>query len=588
MHNIGSPPAPTPRVHRPLRALAAIASLFAPPWTLGAPPDSGVLLETVKPVPALPPKPIGELIQGAPVIRPALAADSGLRVHLTAVRFSGVTVIPLPLLQNLVKPYVGRELSFADLDELAGRVTKLYRDRGYFIARAYLPQQELRDGNVEILVLEGHIGKVTAHYTTAGPRIADPVLTGIVKDTLSDRRPVTVPDLERAMLIENDLPNVLAHATLVPGSSVGTSDLVLEATQSGWFTQDTVEADNAGSRYSGAGRFGGSVNLASPAGIGDLLSARALTSFTGFDYGRLSWTTPVTYTGLKVGVSGTYTDYKLRGPLSPLDDHGDANIASLFSVYPIVRARMFNLYQTTTLETKALEDYSVAGQLANKRINVASLALSGDETDSFYGGGLSTFAITLGVGHLALLSGAADVAADATTAHAAGSYEKLEINALRQQRIAENWVLFGSLTAQLASKNLDSSESLSFGGPSGVRAYPVGEAPADEGVLATLELRYNLPMVTALGAIQGQLFVDHGDVILHKSPWASYIASMDPNRYQLTAAGIGANLYRERSLLVSAQVAHKVGSNPDPGIGAVDADGRDSSIRFWLQAVKYW
>jgi hemolysin activation/secretion protein len=565
--------------------LLATRAIAAPPQ---APPDAGVLLETVKPAPALPPKPVGELIKGVPEARPALKADPGMRVRVTKVRFSGVTAVPLPLLEEVARPDIGNELSFDQLDALAGRVTKLYRDRGFFIARAYLPQQELKDGSIEILVLEGQIGKVQVKYTTVGPTISDPTMAGIVTDALPGEKPVTVAQLERAILLENDLPNVSAHATLVPGATVGTSDLVLEANQSGWFSQDTIEADNAGSRYSGAGRLGGSVNVASLAGIGDLLSARALTSFTGFNYGRLAWMAPVTHTGLKLGVSGTYTNYKLGGPLEPLDDHGDANVFSLYAVYPMVRARMFNLYQTTTLETKALRDESVVGQLANKRINVASLGLTGNETDGWYGGGLSTFGATVGFGHLALLNGAADVAADAATAQTAGSYHKFTLQALRQQRLADNWVLYGSVNAQFTSTNLDSSESFSFGGPSGVRAYPTGEAPADAGVLSTLELRYNVPMMTPLGALQGQLFVDHGNVTMHKEPWASYVVSGAPNKYDLTAAGLGVNLYRENSLLVSAAAAHKIGSNPNPGLAGVDADGRSSDTRFWLQAVKYW
>ena len=552
------------------------------------PPDSGVILETVKPAPTLPPKPVGELIRGVPEVRPALASTPGLRIVLKQVRFSGVTAMRLSRLQDVVRPEIGKELSFDDLDALAARVTKLYRDHGYFIARAYLPQQELHDGIVEILVLEGHIGKVDVKYQTAGPRISASELAGFVQDALPPSKPVTVAELERALLLENDLPNLVARATLVPGSTVGTSDLVLEATQSGWFTQDTLEADNAGSRYTGPGRYGGSVNVASPAGLGDLLSLRGLTSFAGFNYGRLSWTTPVTETGLRLGASATYTNYKLGSALEPLDDHGDANVFSLFSVYPIIRSRMFNLYQTTTLETKALRDESAEGELANKRINVASLAISGDETDAWNGGGLTTFGVTAGLGHLTLRSGAADVAADATTANTAGSYRKLLLQAMRQQRLIGNWVLYGSVTAQFASKNLDTSESLSVGGPTGVRAYPVGEAPADAGVLSTLELRYNAPTITPFGALQGQLFFDRGDVTLHKNVWESYLVSGAPDKYDLNSVGVGVNLYKESSFLITASVAHKIGSNPDPGVDGVDADGRHLSTRFWLQAVKYW
>jgi hemolysin activation/secretion protein len=564
---------------------SSAAAVTPPPVT---PPDSGVLLETVKPIPALPPKQVGELIKGAPEMRPALKGDPGIRIRVTKVRFSGVTAMPLSMLEDVVRPDIGQELSFEQLDAMTARVTKLYRDRGFFIARAYLPQQELKDGSIEILVLEGHRAKVQVKYTTAGPKIAESVLAGFVEHALPTDQPVTVSRLERAVLLENDLPNVTAHATIVPGASVGTSDVVLEANQNGRFTQDTIEVDNAGSRYSGADRLGGSANVASLAGIGDLLSARVLTSFDGFNYGRLAWTAPVASTGLKLGISGTYTDYKLGGPLKPLDDHGSADVFGVYAVYPVVRSRSFDLYQTTTFETKALKDDSVAGELADKRINVASLALSGDESDGLNGGGLSGFGITVGFGHLSLLNGAADVAADAATAQTAGSYRKLSVQAMRQQRLVGDFVLYGSVSAQFASKNLDSSESFSFGGPSGVRAYPTGEAPADAGVLATLELRYNVPVRTPAGVLQAQLFVDHGSVTLHKDPWDAYAISGAPDKYDLNAAGIGLNLYRENSLLVTATAAHKIGSNPNPGENGVDADGRDSSTRFWLQAIKYW
>jgi len=566
------------------------AAIAAPPVSPPPPPppDSGVLLESVKPVPKLPPKETGNLIQAPPEARPALQPDTSLRVTLKSIRFSGVTKFSDAEMQALVKGDIGRELTFADLDAMTARVTKFYRDHGYFIARAYLPQQNLGEGTLEILVLEGHIGKVDVKYNTAGPDISRSLLRGLVQDAVPASDPVTVGALERGMLLENDIPNMTARATLIPGASVGTADLVLEANEGGWFNHDTIEADNAGSRYSGTGRLGGSANLVSPAGLGDLLSLRALTSFDGFNYGRLSWSTPVTATGLKLGLSGTYTNYKLGGPLEPLDDHGSARVFSVFSVYPIIRSRFFDLYETNTYEYKSLYDSAVTGTISHRKINVVSLGLNGDETDTWNGGGLTTFSGTLAFGHLGLLADGADAAADATTARTAGSYRKVLLSGARQQHLVGNLTVFGSVSGQYASKNLDSAESFTFGGPAGVRAYPVGEAPADEGVLSTLELRYNMMAPAHLGSLQYQLFYDNGQVRLHRSPWATYESSGAPNRYHLSSAGVGANLYREDSLLVTAAVAHKIGSNPDPGLNDADADGRHESVRFWLQAVKYW
>ncbi|MEX7419262.1 ShlB/FhaC/HecB family hemolysin secretion/activation protein, partial [Pseudomonas aeruginosa] len=76
--------------------------------------------------------------------------------------------------------------------------------------------------------------------------------------------------------------------TLSPGTAVGTSDLLVAITP-GQSITGSVEADNAGNRYTGAYRVGGVVNWNNPTGSGDVLSLRALTSFPGLAYGRASY-----------------------------------------------------------------------------------------------------------------------------------------------------------------------------------------------------------------------------------------------------------------------------------------------------------
>jgi hemolysin activation/secretion protein len=198
--------------------MSARLAIAAPPATPPPPPppDSGVLLDTVKPVPKLPPKGTGNLFQAPAEARPAMQPDTSLRVTLKSVRFSGVTKFSDAEMQALVKSDIGRELTFADLEAMTARVTKFYRDRGYFIARAYLPQQNLGEGTLEILVLEGHIGNVDVKYHSAGPDISRGLLRGLVQDAVPPSKPVTVNGLERGMLLENDLPNMTARATSKP------------------------------------------------------------------------------------------------------------------------------------------------------------------------------------------------------------------------------------------------------------------------------------------------------------------------------------------------------------------------------------
>jgi predicted porin len=88
-----------------------------------------------------------------------------------------------------------------------------------------------------------------------------------------------------------------------------------------------------------------------------------------------------------------------------------------------------------------------------------------------------------------------------------------------------------------------------------VRAYPVGEAAGDEGVLGRLELRKYLG--TFNGAIvEGALFADAGRVTVNKNPW-------DESENHLTryGYGVGVNVYH-RELVMNASLAFSPGDNP--------------------------
>jgi hemolysin activation/secretion protein len=129
----------------------------------------------------------------------------------------------------------------------------------------------------------------------------------------------------------------------------------------------------------------------------------------------------------------------------------------------------------------------------------------------------------------------------------------------------------------MASQNLDVSEKMALGGMNGVRAYPEGEAAADEGYLLTLEVRQQwLGLAPASGQVHLAAFVDAGVVKLNHSPWAS-----TPTHRHLSGAGVGVYWTQTRDFSVKAFYARKLG-NAD----AVSAP--DRSGRFWIQGVKYF
>jgi hemolysin activation/secretion protein len=167
---------------------------------------------------------------------------------------------------------------------------------------------------------------------------------------------------------------------------------------------------------------------------------------------------------------------------------------------------------------------------------------------------------------------------DAATAQSDGHYSKLIFNVSRLQWLNSSVSLSAALNGQIASKNLDVSEKMELGGMYGVRAYPEGEAYADQGYVLTLEARYQLGKFSERQTGQVQLigFIDTGSVDTNRNPW-----TVGPNRRTLSGAGVGVNWSDTNNYMVRAYYAVKLGD--EAATSAPDKAGR-----FWIQAVKYF
>ena len=127
----------------PIRLLAtpALAMLFGQPFIAHgqAVPNAGqILRELRQPAnPGIIPQPRAT-VEGEPV--PPSPQDD-ISVTVTAFEISGNTVVSNNDLQDLLADLQGRRLSLAELKGATGRITSLYRARGYPVARAYLPAQ---------------------------------------------------------------------------------------------------------------------------------------------------------------------------------------------------------------------------------------------------------------------------------------------------------------------------------------------------------------------------------------------------------------------------------------------------------------
>lgn len=533
------------------------------------PPDSGRQMQQIPPAPVLQ-KTIPK-IKIEPRSTPATPQTNSVKIIVNTLRVSGAQAYSEADLLAISGFRPGSELSLADLRGMAAKIADYYHRNGYFVAQAYLPAQDIKDGSVTIAVIDGQYGQITLHNQS---KLSNNLANGIL-DGIHSGDPVTSEPLENRLLMLSDLPGVKVKSTLVPGASPGLSDLVVDLTP-GPLVTGSVDADNAGNRYTGEYRVGATVNLNNLAGLGDVASLRVLTAGSGLNYARASY--QMQFGKARAGVAYSVMGYKLGREFEPLGANGTVKIASIFGNYPLIRSRNNNLYAGLAYDDKTFQDrVDLNSTVIDKKAQVLMPSLYGDERDGLGGGGVSSYSLTWFTGNIDIQTPAAR-AIDAQTAHSNDHFNKLGFTAMRLQRVTDSVSLYAAINGQFAGKNLDSSEKMELGGMYAVRAYPEGEAYADEGYVLNLEARLALPKWVK--AIPGQMqligFVDTGSVRTHKNPWTD-----GPNSRTLSGAGFGVSWAESNNFMVRAYYAHKIGNE-------IATSAPDRSGRFWIQAVKYF
>ncbi len=555
-------------------AAAALAFALAVPCLAatpaGTPPSAGTVLQNLPQVPPRAAATIPELrVQRAPT--EAGPADS-TQIPVTALSIEGNTLFSAAELINAAefKPGI---LTLSQLRAVTGRMTDAYHSAGYFLAQVIIPAQDIDParGTVVVRVLEGRYGAVQVRNKSA---LHDFVVTGQLGSAVAPGEVIAAPSLERGLLLMADLPGVDVQSTLTPGQQVGTSDLLVDVADTRR-VQGSLDVDNEGNTYTGRTRVGGTLQANELLGIGDQFAARVFGATDGdLQSARVSY--DVSAGPGRAGVAYTHMRYWLGGFYEALKATGVGDVSSAYLSWPLLRARTANVTALADFDHKYFRDDQRTAQLRSaKTANVFSLGVSGSVQDSLGAGGITTFGLTDFAGRLVLPDPAAR-AADFSTARTDGGYNKLTFSGSRLQRLDASWSLYASVNGQRANKNLDVSEKMELGGVNAVRAYPEGEAYGDQGAVASVEARLDLPQWD-LAQTQPQLvaFVDGGRVYADRNNWTHV-----PDRRTLGGAGLALNLFSERNFVAKLSWAHKVDSGPAQS-------QKDAPSRVWVQLVKY-
>ncbi|MBX3665042.1 MAG: ShlB/FhaC/HecB family hemolysin secretion/activation protein [Burkholderiales bacterium] len=507
--------------------------------------------------------PVPEVRQ--PVDVPPPVEDAS-RFVLAALRIDGASVYGTAELLPLYEEFLSREIGYRELQEIARRITAKYRGDGYILSRAVVPEQSVEAGTVRLRVVEGFIDAVRIEGRTFGD---DAVLWRYL-EKIRASRPLRAADLERYLLLANDLPGMSARVLLSASPDVqGASDLTLLVQQSR--ADGYAGVDNRGTRYVGPYQFQGGAGLN---------SLQGRTRFRGvlgsqtdeLRFGELSQDIPLGAEGAQLTVSGRRILSEPGFTLAPLQFQSNSTSGDVVLSYPAIRSRRENLRLSGTFGYRDSETTVLGTAFSRDRSSVLRFGGAYDYVDRYLGINQVEFELSRG---LNILGATRTGSSGLSRSNGRSDFSKATFQAGRLQRLTTGWDLLASASGQVADGPLLVSEEFPVGGGSYGRAYDSSEIAGDAGISAKLELRYSLSPALFSGPLRSAQvfgFYDAGR-IWNRAPTAG-----EQRDASLASAGLGARMALREGVFVSLELAFPL-TRP---VAALGGNGSNPRVFFSL------
>ncbi len=500
-----------------------------------------------------------------------LPENLGIKVNVSSLKFTGNKNVSDAVLSNLLKEYLGQSLGIKELNQMAALVTSYYRQHGFMLAQAYLPEQDINQNALEIAVIEGYLGELRLN---AKGKLDEAFLKKIAAHDLASKDAIKESNLVRNITLINSLPGLKAASQMSPGQEVGYSDIDIEVEAlpriSGFLAADTF-----GNRFTGREVLSAGLFLNNLAGRGDRLSLNLRASNHEGQRGiQLGYLLPVHESGTILNLNAGYFDYRLGGEFSALGAKGDSTYLSAFLDQPILRSRQGNLTSRIGLSYKDISDDVSAFALKNHRdINAIELGLFGDWRDERLGG-LNQLGVNLKLADVNFKNDPAK-SSDETGADTAGNFIKYNVFISRLQPLSAAYNLSLRGEYQGANKNLDSTEKLAIGGINRWREF--GELPtsSDRGFILGAELRRAISKVSGLASflptveVSPYVFFDYGRGVINHN------ALSDSNHVKSSHYGVGVDSILSKKWMLGLAVSHQRSD--------VEGTASESETRAWGQ-----
>jgi hemolysin activation/secretion protein len=441
---------------------------------------------------------------------------------------------------------VGRCATAADIGAALNRINAHYQETGFITTRAYVPEQDLADGSLEITIVPGRIeGFVYGDGKPADARLHSAFPTG--RGALLNLR-----DLEQGLDNINAPRSVDGRFQLIPGETTGGSFVqVLVEDKRPWHFDLTV--DNGGFASTGETKASASLGLDNFLGLNDQLSF-GLTStpfddrdLRSSDTAYVSWSLPVGNWSFAADLGASRYFFILPGINQSYPIEGRSHYSSLSAERLLLRTQLAKVYAYGDLKLTRTKSFIDSQEIESqrRRLSILSLGLRGERA-------LGQGKFTWDVGAKAGLGAFGSYVLDKSIVDP--EFRLIRLNLGLELPVRDTRLTYrGTLVAQHSNDFLPSTEQFSIGGWSTVRGFHDDSMYGDSGIYLSNTLEREAWQGNGAG-----LTLSGGLDLGYVAPSALRNWSQD----WLAGVSVGADLKAGDHATLSLQLAHAL-SRPD-------------------------
>lgn len=485
-------------------------------------------------------------------------------------------------------------LTIGQLGLIADEVTKYYRQRGYFLARAVIPAQEVVGGIVTIRVLEGRLGNVIAE---GNKRFESADLAAPFDDIRG--KLITVERIEDALLTVQAYPGIGATGVFRPGKVVGTADMVVNV-QREKVHDFTVRADNHGSQFTGSNRLVLDYTWNGPLHDADLLNLQLVQTYDPENsiYGGIRYESKFDNPDNRWGMAVSNNTFDVTDQTGSTTVAGTSKEGRLYYNHQLQRSRtkkskvsaeiVRKVGDTTSTGTLLSRDEeAVLGlQVDSEVISAATSTISSSylRVDQGFDG-------ALGVPSCSDLFQVGSTLPPYSRAEACGDFTKFSLGYSVLKSLAPTRSILFRFAGQWTDDRLTSLEQFNLGGVNTVRAGATSSALRDYGAYGSVEFQARGLWFGGSPAWGGRtwnqvlgtsLFYDHAVGLTNKLPSEEASPeSLVVRRISMGGPGVSIDLVLPGDVTMKFQYAHmnvgEMGTAGDPG---AITDGNQVWIEF--------